>query len=213
MTIKNDSTAAQQAVANSKIKTMSKAAQHAAKAKHGNEAAPGERQQTIYPLVGLGKNKQRYTRVNGDTSYHLMGVKTIEDKVEGKLYYLDPDLELPELVERNSRITNLYAGQLSDGTYVVLYSHVSGTKWYQSALAVISGCIDGWYAIIANKRASGYDLIKPPAGERIPEPKWQELPAFIEMIENAFADAMVTSASHPALRTLAGFAERQDDNE
>jgi hypothetical protein len=208
-----DGTAAQQAAAKSKIKTMSKAAQQAAKAKHGNEAAPGERQQTVYPLVGLGKNKQRYTRVNGDASYHLMGVKTIEDKVEGKLYYLDPDLELPELIERNARITNLYAGQLSDGTYVVLYSHVSGTKWYQSALTVIRQCIDGWYAVIANKRASGYDLIKPPAGERIPEPKWQELPPFIEMIENAFADAMVTSASHPALRTLAGFGERQDDNE
>jgi hypothetical protein len=207
----HNGTAAQQSAANSKIKPMSKAAQQAAKAKHGNEAAPGERQQTVYPLVGLGKNKQRYTRVNGDSAYHLMGIKTIEDKLEGKLYYLDPDLELPELIERNARITNLYAGQLSDGTYVVLYSHVSGTKWYQSALTVIRQCIDGWYAIIANKRASGYDLIKPPAGERIPEPKWQELPPFIEMIENAFADAMVTSASHPALRTLAGFGAQDDE--
>jgi hypothetical protein len=197
----------------SRIKTMSKSAQQAAKAKHGNEAAPGERQQTVYPLAGLGKNKSRYLRINPDTTYHILGVKTIEDKVEGKLYYLDPDVELPELVERNARITNLYAGQLSDGTFLVVYSHVSGTKWYQSALAVVRNCMDNWFAVIANKRASGYDLIKLPSDERIPDPKWNELPPFIEMVENAFADAMITSQSHPALRTLAGFAEVRDDEQ
>jgi hypothetical protein len=198
---------AQDPVTSSKIKTLSPALMKAKNAKKGFAAPAGERVQATYPLQKPPKSK--FVRVHPSPEYRMNGVLTLTDTDTGEIKYVSPDLELPDFIETQTRVTDLYAAQMSDGSFFIWPLHRSETSWFKAAKAAIRMAKDKWVAVVARRAANTYDLIAPE--DEIPEPNWSELPPFAEMVEAAFEDHMITDLDHPFLRKLRGFREDSDD--
>ncbi len=190
-----------------KIKTLSPALVKAKAAKKGFSAPVGKRTQATFPLQKPPKNK--FVRVHPSPEYRISGVLTLTDTDTGQIKYVSPDLELPEFIESQTRVTDLYAAQMSDGSYFIWPLHRSETTWFKAAKQAVSTATKKWVAVVARRSANTYDLIEPE--DAIPEPDWSSLPPFAEMVESAFEDHMITHLDHPFLRKLRGF--RDDDAE
>jgi hypothetical protein len=197
-----------ESVGSSKIKTLSPALVKAMNAKKGFAAPVGKRIQATYPLQKPPKNK--FVRVHPSPEYRMNGVLTLTDLDTGEIYYVSPDLDLPEFIASQTRVTDLYAAQMSDGSMFIWPLHRSETSWYRAAKAAIRVAVSKWVAVVARRAANTYDLVEPE--DSIPEPEWSSLPSFAEMLESAFEDHMVTSLDHPFLRKLRGFREDGDDD-
>ena len=198
---------AEEPAASSKIKTLSPVLMKAMNAKKGFSAPVGKRVQATYPLQKPPKNK--FVRVHPSPEYRLSGVLTLTDLDTGEIYYVSPDLELPGFLESQTRVSDLYAAQMSDGSFFIWPQHRSETSWYRAAKAAIRMAMSKWVAVVARRAANTYDLIEPE--DSIPEPEWSSLPPFADMVETAFEDHMITHPDHPFLRKLRGFREDGDD--
>jgi hypothetical protein len=193
-------------VGSSKIKTLSPALVKAKAAKKGFSAPAGKRTQATFPLQKPPKNK--FIRVHPSREYRMNGVLTLTDTDTGQIKYVSPDLELPEFIESQTRVTDLYAAQMSDGSFFIWPLHRSDTTWFKGAKHAASFVTTKWAAVVARRSANTYDLIEPE--DTIPEPDWSSLPTFTEMVESAFDGHMITHLDHPFLRKLRGF--RDDDD-
>lgn len=198
---------AEQSVESAKIKSLSPALVKAKNAKKGFSAPVGKRIQATYPMQKPPKNK--FVRVHPSSEYRMNGVLTLTDLDTGEIYYVSPDLDLPEFIANQTRVTDLYAAQMSDGSMFIWPLHRSETSWYRAAKAAIRVAVSKWVAVVARRAANTYDLVEPE--DLIPEPEWSPLPPFAEMLESAFEDHMITSLDHPFLRKLRGFREDGDD--
>jgi len=190
-----------------KIKSASTAMVKALNAKKSYSAPVGKRVQATYPLQKPPKNK--FVRVHPSSEYRLNGVLTLTDLDTSEIYYVSPDLKLPAFIESQTRVTDLFAAQMSDGSMFIWPLHRSETSWYRAAKAAIRIAVSKWVAVVARRAANTYDLVEPE--DSIPEPDWSSLPPFAEMLESAFEDHMVTSLDHAFLRKLRGFREDGDD--
>ena len=194
-------------VGSSKVKNAPPALVKAMNAKKGFAAPVGKRVQATYPLQKPPKNK--FVRVHPSSEYRLNGVLTLTDLDTSEIYYVSPDLSLPAFIESQTRVTDLFAAQMSDGSMFIWPLHRSETSWYRAAKAAIRVAVSKWVAVVARRAANTYDLVEPE--DSIPEPEWSSLPPFGELLESAFEDHMVTSLDHPFLRKLRGFREDGDD--
>ena len=175
-------------------------------AKKGFSAPVGKRVQATYPLQKPPKSK--FVRVHPSPAYRIAGVLTLEDKDTNEIYYVAPDLELPEFIESQTRVTELYAAQMHDGSFFIWPVNRSDTSWYRAAKQAVAIAARKWIAVIARRAANTYDLVEPE--DAIPEPAWSALPPFSEMLESAFDGHMITHLDHPFLRKLRGY--RGDDD-
>jgi hypothetical protein len=190
----------------SRIKALSPALAKARAAKKGFAAPVGRREQATYPLQKPPKS--RFVRVHPSPGYRMSGVLTITDTDTGEINYVSPDLELPEFIESQTRITDLYAAQMSDGSFFIWPIHRSETTWFRAARQAVATASRKWIAVVARRSANTYDLIAPE--DTIPEPDWSALPPFAEMVESAFDGHMITHPDHPFLRRLRGVREDDD---
>jgi len=198
---------AEEPVGSSKIKTLSPALAKAKNAKKGFSAPEGKRAQATYPLQKPPKNK--FVRVHPSPEYRMSGVLTLTDTDTNEIKYVSPDLELPEFIESQTRVTDLYAAQMSDGSFIIWPLHRSETTWFKAAKRAIKVATERWIAVVARRAANTYDLIEPE--DTIPEPDWSALPPFGEMVESAFEDHMITYPDPPFLRKLRGFQDDDDE--
>lgn len=189
-----------------KIKTLSPALMKAKAAKKGFAAPVGRRVQATYPLQRPPKSK--FVRAHPSADYRMGGVLTLTDSDTGEINYVSPDLELPEFIESQTRVTDLYAAQMHDGSFFIWPVHRSDTTWYRAAKQAVATATRKWIAVVARRSANTYDLVEPE--DAIPEPDWSALPPFMEMVESAFDGHMVTDIDHPFLRKLRGY--RDDDD-
>jgi hypothetical protein len=197
----------EESVGTSKIKTLSPALVKAKSAKKDFSAPVGKRIQATYPLQKPPKNK--FVRVHPSSEYRIMGVLTLTDTDTGQIKYVSPDLELPEFIESQTRVTDLYAAQMSDGSFFIWPLHRSETTWFKAAKRAVSVAKERWVAVVARRAANTYDLVEPE--DAIPEPNWSALPPFSEMVESAFEDHMLTNLDHPFLRKLRGLRDDNDE--
>jgi len=178
-----------------------------AKAAKKNVVAPaGKRVQTSYPIAK--PNRSKFVRAHPDESYRMSYVPTYKDEDTGDIYFVDPDLELPEEIASQIKTTDLYAAQAHDGTFFIWFINHSDTSWYPSANRAVRASMTQWLRVVSRKSANIYDLYQPV--QEIPEPDWTGLPPFQDMVENGFDECRITSINHPVIRKLQGFA---NDNE
>lgn len=199
---------AEEPAGSAKIKVLSPALMKAKAAKKGFAAPAGRRSQATYPLQKPLKSK--FVRVHPSADYRVSGVLTLTDADTGEIYYVSPDLELPEFIESQTRVTDLYAAQMHDGSFFIWPVHRSDTTWYRAAKQAVAAAGRRWVAVVARRSANTYDLIEPE--DAIPEPDWSALPPFMEMVESAFDGHMITDIDHPFLRRLRGYRD-DDDSE
>lgn len=183
-----------------KIRPMQPVIDRARAAKKHSATPIGSRIQATYPIQK--PNRHKFVRVHPNAEYHQPYIRTYTDSDTGELYYVDPDLELPEEISAETKVTDLYAAQTHDGTYFIWYVHRSDTSWYRAAKKSVNYCLSKWGRVVARKAANTYDILGPE--QAIPEPNWSELPPFLEMVEDGFEDRFITNLDHPMLRKLRG---------
>jgi len=188
------------------IKPASLALARAREAKKNAAAPIGKRMQATHPIMKPPKSK--FVRVHPSPEYRMSGILTYQDPDTQEIYYVAPDLELPQAIETQTKLTDLYAAQTHDGTSFSWYVNRSDTSWYRAAQKAVGYAVDGWVRVVARKAANTYDLYQPE--DSLPEPDWSRLPTFMAMIESGFEEKMITSLDHPLFRKLRGSA---DDDE
>ena len=191
--------------ASKNIRSAPSALVMAKQAKKDCSAPVGRRVQTTYPV---GRPSFKYLRVHPDKSYRQLCVLTYKDPDTGDVYYVPPDLEIPESYGVRLSVTDLYAGVTHDGTYFIWNINRSDTTWYRSAQTAIRECIGKWYKVVGRKGPNIYDLY-PPA-EEILEPDWSGLPPFDEMLLSAFDSRMIEDLNHPQLRKARGYFDADE---
>lgn len=175
----------------SKIRSIDSAIARAKAAKKNVAAPLGKRLQTSYPIDK--PNRSKFVRVHPHEGYRMSYVPTYKDEDTGDIYFVDPDLELPEEIASQIRLTDLYAAQAHDGTFFIWFVNRSDTSWYRSANRAVQRSVSQWVRVVSRKSANIYDLYLPE--QAIPEPEWSELPPFQDMVENGFDDRRITSIS------------------
>jgi hypothetical protein len=112
------------------------------------------------------------------------------------MHYIDPELyegdTLPERFKRACTVTNIFTAALADGTFILWTVNQSATKWYKAALRAVEAATKEFVLVEAIKARSTY-MIEPSDGT-VPEPRWDSLPAFEALLENAF-DSIITQAN------------------
>lgn len=171
----------------------------ARQAKKDYSAPVGRRVQTMYPV---GRPGSKFLRVHPDKSHRQPAVLTYKDPDTDEVYYVSPDLEIPESYGVRLSVSDLYAGVTHDATHFIWNVNRSETTWYRSALKAVNACVGNWYKVVGRKGPNIYDLY-PPA-DRIPEPDWSGLPPFEEMLLSAFDSRMIEELDHPQLRKARG---------
>ena len=185
------------------IRPVAPALTRAREAKKNPAAPVGKRTQATYPIMKPMKSK--YVRVHPGADYRLHNILTYTDSDTQEMYYVSPDLELPESVADCTKVSDLYAAQTHDGTIFIWFVHHSDTCWFRAAKKAVQTCVSFWRRVVARKAANTYDLYAPE--QPIPDPTWEDLPPFLDMVEIAFEDRLITSADHPVIRKLRGFAD------
>lgn len=140
-----------------------------ARAAKKNVGAPlGKRVQNTYPIDKPSRSK--FVRVHPDEKYRKSYVPTYKEEETGEIYFVDPNLLLPEEIANQIKMTDLYAAQAQDGTFFVRYVNKSDTSWYRSANQAVRRCSTQWFRVVARKSANIYDLYEPE--HTIDEPDW-----------------------------------------
>lgn len=189
-----------------KIRSAPSALVLAKQAKRDYSAPVGRRVQTMYPVA---RPKGKFLRVHPDRTYRQHGVLTYKDPDNSDdVYYVSPDLEIPDEYGVSLSVTDLYAGVTHDGTYFIWNVNRSDTTWFRSAQKAVTACVSGWYKIVGRKGPNIYDLY-PPA-DPIPEPDWSVLPSFEEMLLSAFDSHMIEDLNHPLLRKARGYRDSDE---
>jgi hypothetical protein len=186
-----------------KIRPASAATLQAFSAKRDFVAPAGKRMQALYPIQKPPKSK--FVRAHASPEYRQFGIWTYTDPDSNEVYYVSPDLEIPESYGVQLKVTDLYAAQTHDGTFFIWFVHRSESTWFRSAKKALQVATKKWTRVIARKGPNTYDLYE--SEFPIPEPGWGDLPPFAEMLEEAFDDLMIDSLEHPALRKARGLVD------
>jgi hypothetical protein len=189
-----------------KIRSAPSALVLAKQAKKDYAAPVGRRVQTMYPV---GRPKSKFLQVHPDKTYRQPGVITYKDPDNPEdIYYVSPDLEIPEEYGVSLSFTDLYAGVTHDGTYFIWNVNRSDTTWYRSAQKAVPACVGKWYKVVGRKGPNIYDLYEP--AEPIPQPDWSVLPPFDDMLLSAFESRMIEDLNHPLLRKARGYRDADE---
>lgn len=189
-----------------KIRSAPSALVLAKHAKKDQSAPVGRRVQTMYPV---GRPKGKFLRVHPDKAYRQPGVLTYKDPDNpDDVYYVSPDLEIPDEYGVSLSVTDLYAGVSHDGTYFIWNVNRSDTPWFRSAQKAVNACMGDWFKVVGRKGPNIYDLYEP--ADSIPQPDWSGLPSFDDMLVSAFESRMIEDLNHPLLRKARGYCDSDE---
>ena len=157
-----------------------------------------------------------YVKVHPSPSYHTFNLPVFVNETEGTFHYISPELfessELPERFRNACKIMDIHAAGLADGTFILWFVFVSSSKWRKAAVKAVEQSKLGFGIVTALKARQTYTF--EPATEPIPEPKWESLPSFEQMLLDAF-DSSVNVADDKVVADYmsGGVAQRDDETE
>jgi len=170
----------------------SKAAQAAKKGNTSNSRT-GRAKQVTYEFAKPPKGI--YVTVHPSPSYHVYNLPVFVNENEGTFHYISPELyESGSLTTRfhgACKVMDVHTAALADGTYILWYVFVSASKWRKAAVKAVDAARRAWVIVTSIKARQTYAIEA--AVEAIPEPKWESLPGFQQMLLDAF-DSSVTVA-------------------
>jgi hypothetical protein len=155
--------------------------------------------------IAVGKpGKQEWIRVHPRADYRL-DVAIIEYDREAHL--VSPELADGELRDQVKAVT-LFTVQNTQGvTYlwpVSLPVEGRSNSWIDTARELAIRAMSETIKLVSNhaQKAQRYDAAVPLG--RAPEPKWDELPPFEELLHLAFDKRTITTLDHPIAKRLLG---------
>ena len=191
-------------------------AKSAAKAKKGNlsSSRTGQAKQATF---NFGKpRKGVFTKVHPSPDYSMTNVPMYQNEITGTFHFITPDLfesgELPDRFLRAVKTVDIFTAGAADGSFFLWWVPVSSSQWRKGALKAVEAAKQRYCIVEAFEQAQTYSIEM--AAEPIPDPAWGKLPAFEQMLLDAF-DSTISVPDDKVVRDYmsGGVANRQDEDE
>ncbi|MGO9325884.1 MAG: hypothetical protein ACLP07_15120 [Terracidiphilus sp.] len=189
-------------------------AAQAAKKGGTSNSRTGRAKQVTYEFAKPPKGI--YVTVHPSPSYHVHSLPVFVNENEGTFHYINPALfesgNLPARFQAACKVMDVHTAALADGTYILWYVFVSASKWRKAAVKAVDAARRAWVIVTSIKARQTYAIEA--AVEAIPAPKWESLPAFEQMLLDAF-DSSVTVADDKVVNDYmsGGVAATEDGEE
>ena len=187
----------------------------AAAAKKGETSGSrtGKGKQVTYAFSKPPKNM--YVKVHPSPGYSKMSLAVFHDENNGTFHFIDPNLyESNELLDRFKnacKIMDVYTTGVADGTFFLWYVFESASPWYKAAQKTVDMARRNYGIVSSIKSRQTYSFEI--ANDAIPEPKWDALPDFEQLLLGAF-DSTVSVADDKVVRDFmsGGVAHREGED-
>jgi hypothetical protein len=167
------------------------AAQAAKKGKTSNSRS-GRAKQVTYEFAKPPKGI--YVTTHPSPTYHMYNLPVFENEDAKTFHYINPELflsgNLPERFQASCKVMDIHTAALADGTFILWYVFVSNSKWRKGAVKAVEAAGRAWVIVTSIMARQTYAIEA--AEEPIPNPKWETLPPFQQMLLNAF-DSLVNA--------------------
>jgi hypothetical protein len=202
---------------NQSSKTMfapaSRKAAEAAKKGTTSSSRTGKAKQVSYEF---GKPpKGIYVKVHPSSGYHTFNLPVFVNENEGTFHYIDPELfesgDLPQRFQNVCKLMDIHTAGCADGTFFLWYVFVSSSKWRKAAVKAIDAARQDYVIVSSIKARQTYAI--EPADQVIPEPKWASLPAFEQMLMDAFDSNVNVADDKVVLDYMSGGVAAREDEE
>ncbi len=188
----------------------------AAAAKKGETSSSrtGKGKQVTYEFSKPPKNL--YIKVHPSPGYSKLGLAVYHDENTGKFHFVRPDLyesnELPERFKNACKIMDVHTTAVADGTFILWYLFESASAWFKAAQKTVELARRNYGIVSSIKSRQTYSFEI--ATEAIPEPKWESLPPFEQLLLGAF-DSTISVADDKVVTDFmsGGVANRADEDE
>jgi hypothetical protein len=191
-------------------------AKASAKAKKGNlsSSRTGQAKQATF---AFGKpRKGVFVKVHNSPAYSMANVPVFQNEITGTFHFITPDLyesgELPDRFLRAVKTVDIFTAGAADGSFFLWWVPVSASQWRKGALKAVEAAKQRYCIVEAFKQAQTYSIEM--ATEPIPDPAWEKLPTFEQMLLDAF-DSTISVADDKVVRDYmsGGVANRKDDED
>lgn len=156
-----------------------------------------------------------FVKVHPSPAYRTLNLPVYENEVEGKIHYITPELyesgELPERFQSVCKLMDVYTAGLADATFILWYVFVSSSPWRKAALKVVEVATHGYIVVSSMKARQSYAVEH--AEIAIPEPKWNELPSFEDMLLDAFDSVISVADDKVVTDFMSGGASVHDEED
>jgi hypothetical protein len=178
--------AAKHGTSPSMFSPLSSKAAYAAKKGSTSNSRTGRAKQVTYEFAKPPKGI--YVTVHPSSAYHAHNLPVFVNENEGTFHYISPELyesgDLPMRFQNACKVMDIHTAALADGTFILWYVFVSASKWRKAAVKAVEAARRAWVIVTSIKARQTYAI--EPAVDEIPAPKWESLPAFEQMLRDAF---------------------------
>ncbi len=159
--------------------------------------------------------KAIYVKVHPSPAYHRFNLPAFFDENQGTFHYINPELfdsgDLPERFRNACKLMDIHTAGCADGTFFLWYIFVSSSRWHKAAMKAIQAAGHEYVIISSIKARQTYRV--EPADEPIPEPRWQSLPSFEQLLSDAFDSTITVADDKVVLSYMSGGVAAQEDGE
>lgn len=186
----------------------------AAKKGDTSNSRTGKGQQVTIDLQRPPKNI--FVKVHPNPDYHRYNLSVYQNPVTNSYHFVAPALlesgELPERFRSACKVVNIFTAACADGTFFLWVINVSATTWYKAAMKTAEMARNRWGIISSIRARNTYSFEA--ATEPIPDAQWSKLPAFTQLLLEAF-DSVISVADDKVVLDFmsGGVANRQDEDE
>jgi hypothetical protein len=188
----------------------------AAAAKKGETSSSrtGKGKQVTYAFSKPPKNM--FVKVHPSPAYSKLGLAVFHDENNGTFHFIQPDLyesnDLPDRFKNACKIMDIHTAGAADGTFFLWYVFESASPWFKAAQKTVDLARRNYGIVSSIKSRQTYSFEI--ANEAIPEPKWDSLPPFEQLLLGGF-DSTVSVADDKVVRDFmsGGVAHRDEDEE
>ena len=203
---------AKHGTSHSMFSPLSSKAAHAAKKGSTSNSRTGRAKQVTYEFAKPPKGI--YVTVH-PAAYHAHNLPVFVNENEGTFHYISPELfesgDLPTRFQSACKVMDIHTAALADGTFILWYVFVSASKWRKAAVKAVDAARHGWVIVTSIKARQTYAI--EPADEPIPAPKWESLPAFEQMLQDAFDSSVNVADSKVVHDYMSGGVAGSEDAE
>jgi hypothetical protein len=188
----------------------------AAAAKKGETSGSrtGKGKQVTYEFSKPPKNL--FIKVHPSPGYSKLGLAVYNDENTSKFHFVRPDLyesgELPERFKNACKIMDVYTAGAADGTFFLWFLFESASPWFKAAQKTVDLARRNYGVVSSIKQRQTYSFEV--ATEAIPEPKWESLPPFEQLLLGAFDSAVAVADDKVVTDFMSGgVANREEEDE
>lgn len=156
--------------------------------------------------VKKAPNRNDFVRVNADPAFTMPGRMYVDKVGSDAAFLVTPDLWSHGILGPELRRVQLYLAITTLGELFVWYVCMPGddgrdNEYWLTSRHAVDAAMNGWVSVRSNQSVHQYKIFVPIA--KFADPEWPAK-SFMEILELAFRDRLISTPDHPAIKRLEG---------